>query len=52
MTQTHDSNPPSGPGSGVPGIIKVIGFVSFSLSVSVVLLIHHYFTTWKCPVPQ
>lgn len=52
MTELQGSSPPSAPGSDVPGIIKAIGFLSFSLSVSVVLLIHHYLTTWKCPIPQ
>ncbi|HET6617892.1 MAG TPA: hypothetical protein VFH69_08790 [Gemmatimonadota bacterium] len=45
-------NPSPGPASGVPGFIKIIGFLSFSLSVALVLLAHHYLTTWKCPIPQ
>ena len=40
------------PTAGVPGAIKIIGFLSFSLSVCLVLLVHHYLTTWKCPIPQ
>lgn len=36
----------------VPGAIKLIGFLSFTLSVGLVLLVHHYLTTWKCPIPQ
>lgn len=52
MTQFQSPNPSPGPGSGVPGIIKAIGFLSLSLNVSVVLLIHHYLSTWKCPIPQ
>jgi hypothetical protein len=37
---------------GVPGAIKLIGFLSFTLSVGLVLLVHHYLTTSKCPIPQ
>jgi hypothetical protein len=37
---------------GVPGAIKVLGALSFTLSVGLVLLVHHWLTTWKCPIPQ
>lgn len=40
------------PMTDVPRGIKGIAFLSFALSVSVVLLIHHYLSTWKCPIPQ
>ena len=45
---------PTSPGQadGVPRIIKMIGFLSFTLSVGLVLLVHHYLTNWKCPIPQ
>jgi hypothetical protein len=52
MTEAPSPNPSPRPGSGVPRSIKGIAFLSFALSVSVVLLIHHYLTTWKCPIPQ
>lgn len=52
MPMSELPNNPREPAAGVPRVIKVIGFLSFSLSVSVVLLIHHYLTTWKCPIPQ
>ncbi|HEY7472612.1 MAG TPA: hypothetical protein VIE68_09735 [Gemmatimonadota bacterium] len=42
----------SGFAGGVPGAIKLIGFLSFTLSVGLVLVVHHYLTTWKCPIPQ
>jgi hypothetical protein len=37
---------------GVPGVIKILGAASFTLSVGLVLLVHHYWTTLKCPIPQ
>jgi hypothetical protein len=52
MTEAPSPNPSPRPGSGVPRSIRGIAFLSFALSVSVVLLIHHYLTTWKCPIPQ
>jgi hypothetical protein len=36
----------------VPGLIKILGFLSFTLSVGLILLIHHYLSTFKCPIPQ
>jgi len=35
-----------------PRAIQAIAFLSFSLSVALVLLVHHYLTTYKCPIPQ
>ena len=49
---SDDPNPSPGPASGVPGFIKIIGLLSFSLSAALVLLVHHYLTTWKCPIPR
>ncbi len=37
---------------GVPAAIKAAGFLSFGLCVTLVLLVHHYLTTWKCPIPR
>jgi hypothetical protein len=37
---------------GIPGVIKILGALSFTLSVGLVLLVHHWLTTWKCPIPQ
>jgi hypothetical protein len=37
---------------GVPGTIKILGALSFTLSVGLVLLVHHYLSAWKCPIPQ
>ena len=42
----------AGGADGVPGAIKILGALSFMLSVGLVLLVHHYLTTWKCPIPQ
>jgi len=39
-------------GSGVPRAIQAIAFLSLSLSVGLVLVVHHYLSTWKCPIPQ
>jgi hypothetical protein len=50
MTRVQSSNP--GPAAGVPRVITGIAFLSFALSVSMILLIHHYLSTWKCPIPQ
>ena len=36
---------------GVPGAIKVIGLASLTLSVTLVLLLHHWLTLDKCPIP-
>jgi hypothetical protein len=43
--------PPARP-DGVPGFIKILGALSFTLSVGLVLLVHHWLTAWKCPIPQ
>ncbi|HEU4463493.1 MAG TPA: hypothetical protein VFS53_00470 [Gemmatimonadota bacterium] len=37
---------------GVPGVIKILGALSFTLSVGLVFLVHHWLTAWKCPIPQ
>jgi hypothetical protein len=37
---------------GVPRAIQTIAFLSFSLGVVLVLVVHHYLSTWKCPIPQ
>jgi hypothetical protein len=42
----------TGRADGVPGVIKILGAASFTLSVGLVLLVHHYWTTLKCPIPQ
>jgi hypothetical protein len=42
----------TGRADGVPGAIKILGALSFTLSVGLVLLVHHYLTMWKCPIPQ
>jgi hypothetical protein len=52
MTELQSTDPSPRPGSGVPGSIKGIAFLSFALSVSMILLIHHYLSTWKCPIPR
>lgn len=52
MPTMSEPTPPTGPAHGVPGAIKLVGFFSFTLSVGLVLLVHHYLTTWKCPIPQ
>jgi hypothetical protein len=36
---------------GVPAAIKVIGLASFTLSVTLVLLLHHWLTLDTCPIP-
>ena len=43
--------PTLGRAGGVPAGIKILGFASFALSVTLVLLVHHYLTTFKCPIP-
>ena len=35
----------------MPAAIKILGFASFTLSVGLVALVHHYLTTFKCPIP-
>ncbi len=35
----------------VPAVIKILGFASFALSATLVLLVDHYLTTFKCPIP-
>ncbi len=37
---------------GLPRAIQAIAFLSFTLSVAFVLLVHHYLTTYQCPIPQ
>ena len=48
-----DKLPSSTPGraGGVPAAIKILGFASFALSLTLVLLVYHFLTTWKCPIP-
>ena len=43
--------PTPGRAGGVPAAIKILGFASLALSVTLVLLVHHYLTTFKCPIP-
>ena len=43
--------PSPGWAGGVPAAIKILGLTSLALSVTLVLLVHHYLTTWKCPIP-
>jgi hypothetical protein len=47
-------NPERAPGrwDDVPAAIKIIGFASFALSVTLVLLMHRWLTMAKCPIPQ
>jgi hypothetical protein len=48
----HELPEPSpGWAGGVPATIKILGFASLALSVTLVLLVHHYLTSWKCPIP-
>jgi hypothetical protein len=35
---------------GVPAAIKIIGFASFTLSVTLVLVVHHYWSAAMCPI--
>ena len=49
MSETPD--PSRGRVGGVPTAIKILGFASFALSVTLVVLVHHFLTTWKCPIP-
>jgi hypothetical protein len=49
MSELPDPSPEQA--GGVPATIKILGFASFALSVTLVLLVHHYLTTWKCPIP-
>ncbi len=49
MSEPPDPSP--GRAGGVPAAIKILGFASFALSATLVLLVHHYLTTWKCPIP-
>jgi len=49
MNESPDTSP--GTAGGVPAAIKILGFASLALSVTLVLLVHHYLTTWKCPIP-
>lgn len=38
-------------GGDVPAAIKILGAASLALSATLVLLVHHYLTTFKCPIP-
>jgi hypothetical protein len=49
MSELPDT--PRGWAGGVPAPIKILGFASLALSVTLVLLVHHFLTTWKCPIP-
>jgi hypothetical protein len=49
MSESAETSP--GRAGGVPAAIKILGFASFALSVTLVLLVHHFLTTWKCPIP-
>ncbi|HET7692467.1 MAG TPA: hypothetical protein VFM44_05200 [Gemmatimonadota bacterium] len=48
-----DKLPSSTPGRAghVPAAIKILGFASFALSVTLAFLVHHYLTTFQCPIP-
>ena len=45
-------DPPQGWAGNVPAAVKILGFASLALSVTLVLLVHHFLTTWKCPIPS
>jgi hypothetical protein len=45
------SVPSQGRAGAVPAAVKILGFASFALSVMLLLLVHHFLTTWKCPIP-
>ena len=45
------SDPSPGRAGGVPAAIKILGLASFALSLTLVLLVYHFLTTWKCPIP-
>ena len=45
------SDPSPGWAGGVPAVVKILGFASLALSVTLVLLVHHYLSAWKCPIP-
>jgi hypothetical protein len=50
MRESPERDP--GRWDGVPAVIKLVGFASFTLSVTLVLLVHHWLTMAKCPIPQ
>ena len=47
-----EREPGSGRGHGVPEAIQVVGGLSFTLTVALVLLVHHYLTAFKCAIPR
>ena len=49
MGETTERTP--GPWDGVPAAIKIIGVASFTLSVTLVLLVRHWLTLEACPIP-
>jgi hypothetical protein len=49
MSERPDSSP--GWAGDLPAAIKILGFASLALSVTLVLVVHYYLTTWKCPIP-
>jgi hypothetical protein len=44
-------SPTPGRAGHVPAVIKILGFTSFGLSVTLAFLVHHYLTAFKCPIP-
>ena len=52
MPSMSEGPTPSIRADGVPGVIKILGVLSFTLSVGLVLLVHQWLTTGKCPIPQ
>ena len=49
MNEPPDPSP--GRAGDVPAIVKILGLASLALSATLVLLAHHYLTSWKCPIP-
>jgi hypothetical protein len=49
MGETPERAP--GRWDGVPTAIKIIGLASFTLSVTLVFLVHHWLTLEACPIP-
>jgi hypothetical protein len=49
MGETPEGAP--GRWDDVPAAIKILGFASFTLSVTLVLLVHDWLTMAKCPIP-
>ena len=48
----NEPTPSIGRAAGVPRAIQAVGFLSFTLTVALVLLVHHYLTTFKCAIPR